>query len=272
MAEFGTYEHLRVAHSGPVATATLNRPEVHNALSPATVQEIGDVFRRLADNAEVRVVVLTGAGRSFCAGADINSMRAAADYSEEENHADALSVVRMLETIDTCPKPVIARVNGPAFGGGVGLVAACDVAIAAETARFCFSEVRLGIVPAMISPYVVRRVGPGAARTHFLLGEPFDAAEARRIGLVFQTCSQEALDAEVDKLAGSLLSGSPTAQSAIKDFVRDLATGAVQQDRIAEYTAGIIAERRASPEGREGMRAFLERRPPAWAPKSGDQE
>ena len=271
MTQTEGFEHLNIARSGSVATVTLNRPAVHNALNDALIGEIERCFRALGTDSGVRVVVLTGAGRSFCAGADVNWMRAAAGYTEEENHADALNLVRMLEAVDSCPKPVVARVNGAALGGGAGIVAACDLAIASETARFAFSEVRLGIVPATISPFVIRRIGPGAARAHFLLGEQFDATEARRIGLVFRAAPPDALDAEVDRIVQSLLAGGPAAQTAVKALLRPLTSGTVPADGVAEYTAGVIAERRASPEGQEGLRAFLERRPPAWTPKREEQ-
>ncbi len=271
MTQTEGYDNLTVASSGAVATVTLNRPAVHNALNDALIGEIERCFRVLATNPGVRVVILTGAGRSFCAGADVNWMRAAAGYSDEENRADALNLVRMLEAVDSCPKPVVARVNGAALGGGAGLVAACDLAIASETARFAFSEVRLGIVPATISPFVIRRIGPGAARAHFLLGEQFDAAEARRIGLVFRAAPPNELDSEVDRIVQPLLAGGPAAQAAIKDLLRALTSGAVSPSGVAEYTAGVIAERRASSEGQEGLRAFLERRPPAWIPKREGQ-
>lgn len=265
------YDHLSIARSDSVATVTLNRPAVHNALNDALIGEIERCFRVLGTDPGVRVVVLTGAGRSFCAGADVNWMRAAAAYSEEENRADALNLVRMLESVDGCPKPVVARVNGAALGGGAGLVAACDLAIASETARFAFSEVRLGIVPATISPFVIRRIGPGAARAHFLLGEQFDAAEARRIALVFRTARPDELDAEVERIVQSLLAGGPAAQAAIKVMLRAFTSGKTPPDEVAEYTAGVIAERRASPEGQEGLRAFLERRLPAWIPQREEQ-
>ncbi len=271
LAQGENYEHLQVTRAGEVVTVTLNRPAVHNALHAEMIDEIDRCFRAIGSDREVRVAILTGAGRSFCAGADVNWMRAAADYSEEENRADALNLVRMLEAVDTCPKPVIARVNGAALGGGAGLVAACDLAIAVETARFSFSEVRLGIAPATISPFVIRRIGPGAARAYFLLGEQFDAAEARRIGLVFRTAPPDALDTEVDRIIQSLLVGGPAAQAAIKELIRTVNAGAVPPKELAECTASLIAALRVSPEGQEGLRAFLDRRPPTWVPKREGQ-
>ncbi len=257
-----SYQHLLVQIDEPVAWVTLNRPELHNALNDVLIGEIRAVFERLAADESVRAVVLTGAGLSFCAGADLAWMQRAVDYSVEQNAADASNLVAMLDAIDRCPKPVIARVNGAALAGGSGLVAASDIAVAATTARFGFTEARLGLVPATISPYVVRRIGESHARALFLTAERFAADRAEAIGLVHQCAPPDELDAAVDRVVSNVLAGGPRAQAENKALIAGI------RDRTAAdvgpYTAAVIARLRTSPEGQEGLRAFLEKRTPAW--------
>lgn len=257
---------LSVMQDHGIAAVTLDRPEARNALNAALIAAFRDTIARLGADDTVRVIVVTGAGESFCAGADIATMRDAAQLSEEENIADARNLAAMLGTLDRCPKPTIARVNGAAIGGGAGLVACCDLAIAADRAQFAFTEVRLGIAPAVISPFVVAKIGPSQARALFLTGERFDAAHARAIGLVHEVVPVDNLDAAIARQADNLLHGGPHAQTAIKALVRDVAAGRAGTDE----TAALIAHLRTSPEGQEGLRSFLERRPPAWKPKDLD--
>lgn len=261
------YAHLAVTRREGVATVTLDRPEVHNAFNPALIEELTRCFAALGGDAGVRAVVLTGAGRSFSAGADIEAMRQSLDLTPAENVADAERLAALFATIDRCPKPVVARVNGAAIGGGVGLVAVCDVAVAAEGTRFAFSEVRLGIAPAVIGPYVVRRIGPGHARALFLTGARFDAARAREIGLVHRVVPAEGLDAAVAEVVAALLAGGPAAQAAIKALLADLP--GLEEAGARAYTTDLIARLRTGAEGQEGLRAFLEKRPAAWANGGG---
>ncbi len=252
-----------------VATLTLNRPDKHNALDGATMQELHAALLAIGSNTHVRVIVLTGAGASFCAGADIAHMRSMMGATEQQNVDDALLLVRCLRTLDELDKPVIARVNGNVFGGGVGLVACADIAIAAETAKFALTEVRLGIVPAAISPYVVAAIGNRHARRLFLTAAPFDAIEARSIGLLHFTAAAEQLDAAIATQVDHLLRGGPEALRAAKKLVRRVA-GLGDRDShfdiLGEETARLLARLRVSPEGREGLSAFLERRKPKWHP------
>jgi len=248
-----------------IVTLTLDRPEAKNALSAALVTRLTEALATLGDDATVRAVVLTGAGEVFCAGADIGEMRAAGAAPPEQNEADSRRFARMLECIERQPQPTIALVNGAAFGGAVGLVAACDIALAATGARFALSEVRLGLVPAMISPYVIRAIGTREARRWFLTGEAMDAATALRIGLVHETADAGTLGAAADGIFGALLTGAPGAQAEIKRLVRH-ATGRSDagDDAMFADTARWIARVRAGAEAREGLTAFLERRKPAW--------
>jgi methylglutaconyl-CoA hydratase len=249
---------------GGVARVTMNRPQLHNAFDEALIAGLAATFQALAEDEAVRAVVLAGAGRSFSAGADLNWMKRAASYDEEQNREDARNLERMLRTIDDCPKPVVAMVQGAAIGGGMGLVAACDIAVAGEAARFATSEVRLGIVPAVISPFVVRAIGPREARRWFLTAERFGAEEARRIGLVHEVVPAERLEARVGEIVGELLKGGPAAIASAKQLVRLVEMMPQGGSILAEATVGMIAERRASSEGREGIAAFLEKRKPGW--------
>lgn len=256
------YQHVIVRQTGPVAQVTLNRPEVHNAFNDVLVGELRDAFTSFGADDDVRVVVLTGAGLSFCAGADLAWLQRAVDYTVAENDADARHLVAMLDAIDGCPKPVVARINGAALAGGAGLVAVCDVAVAVDTARFGFTEARLGLAPATISPYVVRKVGESHARALFLTAERFEAARAAAIGLVHQIVPIEGLDAAVERVVSNLLLGGPVALDANKSLIREIRGR--QGDDLGAYTAGLIAHLRTSAEGQEGLRAFLEKRSSAW--------
>jgi methylglutaconyl-CoA hydratase len=245
------------------ATVTLNRPELHNAFDDALIGELTAALERLGQDGRVRAIVLTGAGKSFSAGGDLNWMKRMAGYSFEENLADAGKLAGLMQTLDRLPKPTIARVNGAAFGGGVGLVGACDMAVASANATFCLSEVKLGIIPAAISPYVVRAMGARAARRYWLTAERFDAAQALRIGLVHSVVAPEALDGVVDEWVSALLANGPEAIAACKDLIAAVAARPVDEAMIAD-TARRITERRSSAEGREGVGAFLEKRKPSW--------
>jgi methylglutaconyl-CoA hydratase len=254
---------LRTALDSGVLTVTMDRPQVHNALNPQLTGELTSLFREVGARDDVRVVVLTGAGRTFCAGGDLASMRAAADFDFQQNVTDGQAIFDLMAAVDRCPKPVVGRVNGSAFGGGTGLISCCDMAIAVEHAKFAFSEVRLGLIPAVISPFVLRKIGPGYARELFLTGEGFDADKALHIGLIHQVSSVETLDDAVNQKVALLLRGAPEAPAAAKEIIR---MGDEQQslDEQRVATAEILARRRASQEGREGMSAFLEKRKVDW--------
>ena len=242
---------LRSERDGPVLRVTLSRPDVRNAFDAALIAELHEAF---ADVGDSRVVVLAGEGTSFCAGADVEWMRSSVELSYEENVQDARRLRQMLETVDHCPVPVVARVQGHALGGGAGLVACADIAIAAVDASFAFSEVKLGIVPSVISPFALAKIGPSAARRYFLTGERFDAETALRIGLVHEIADD--LDAATEAIIGELLSAGPEATRAAKRLVHERPDGLATERRIAE--------RRTSDEGQEGLRAFLDRRTPSW--------
>jgi methylglutaconyl-CoA hydratase len=248
-----------------VATLTLNRADKHNALDGATMRELHAALTAVESDAAVRVIVLTGAGASFCAGADIAHMRSMMDATEQQNVDDALLLARCLRTLDELDRPVIARVNGNVFGGGIGLVACADIAIGASAAKFALTEVRLGIVPAAISPYVVAAIGSRQARRLFLTAAPFDANEAHALGLLHFTASPELLDAAVAEQVDLMLRGGPEALRAAKKLVRRVAHFS-DRDALGEETARLLARLRVSPEGREGLSAFLERRKPGWQP------
>jgi methylglutaconyl-CoA hydratase len=255
---------VTVTREGPIARVTLSRPQLHNAFDEALIAALARTFAELAEEEAARVVVLAGAGKSFSAGADLNWMKRAAAYDEERNREDARALEAMLRAIDDCPKPVIGMVQGAAIGGGVGLVTACDIAVAGQAAVFGTSEVRLGIVPAVISPFVVRAIGPRQARRYFLTAERFGAEEARQIGLVHDVVPTERLEARVLEIAGEILKGGPLALADAKRLVRLVETMPQGGSILAEATVGMIAERRASEEGKEGISAFLEKRKPAW--------
>ena len=248
-----------------VATVTLTRAEVRNAFNDELIAELTQAFSALGARADVRCIVLAAEGKSFCAGADLNWMRRMADYTRAENLADAGKLAEMLRVLYTCPKPTIARVQGDAYAGGTGLVAACDIAVSADTAGYCLSEVKLGLIPATISPYVIRAMGPRAAHRYFLTAERFDAAEALRIGFVHAVVPADALDTKVAELAQALVNAGPEAVKTCKKLVQDVAEHAIDAELIAATVEG-IADIRASAEGREGVQSFLNKRTPAWLP------
>ncbi len=254
---------LLVDKKDGVARVTLNRPDVRNAFDDALIASLTDAFDELNRDKAVKVVVLGGNGPAFCAGADLNWMKRMAGYSYDENLRDAQALAKMLATLDGMDKPTIARVHGPAFAGGTGLVAACDIAVGAPEAKFCFSEAKLGLSPATISPYVMRAIGARAASRYFLTAEVFDAAEALRIGMLSALVPAAELDATVDGLIKHLLDGSSEAHARIKDLIRQVGSRPID-DTLKTDTARRIAEIRASPEGKEGIAAFLEKRKPSW--------
>ncbi|MBS0392940.1 MAG: enoyl-CoA hydratase/isomerase family protein [Proteobacteria bacterium] len=258
-----TENALRITTEGRVATITLCRPEVRNAFSDEVIAEITAAFTEVGARAEVRAVVLAAEGPAFCAGANLNWMRRMADYTREENVADAGKLAEMLRVIYECPKPTIARVQGDVYAGGMGLVAACDMAVAVDTAGFCLSEVKIGLIPATISPYVIRAMGARAAHRYFLTAERLDAAEALRIGFVHEVVAADQLDARVDALVKALTSASPNAMRACKKLVLDVAEREINAGLIAATVEG-IADIRASDEGREGVQSFLQKRKPGW--------
>jgi methylglutaconyl-CoA hydratase len=260
MAE--SYEYLSRTDEGPVTTVALRRPEARNALNAALIGEVTRCFEELAEDESVRVVVLTGEGPSFCAGADVGYMRDTASFSYEENLEDARRLADMFLAVDDLPKPVVARVQGAAIGGGAGLVAAADLAVAEEEARFAFSEVRLGIAPATIAPFVVRKIGFSQARALFLTGQRFGADLAREIGLVHEVVPEGELDAAVERVAAQLLQGGPAAQAAIKEALRQVE--ATEPMEALGIMTQLIAELRIGEEGQEGLGAFLEKREPFW--------
>jgi methylglutaconyl-CoA hydratase len=262
MAE--SYEHLKRTDDGPVATIALARPEARNALNAALIAEITRCFEELAEDKGVRVVVLTGDGPAFCAGADVGYMRDTANFSYEENLEDARRLADMFLAVGDLPKPVVAKVRGAAIGGGVGLAAA-DVAVAEEGTQFAFSEVRLGIAPATIAPFVVRKIGYSHARALFLTGERFDAERAREIGLVHEVVPERDLDSAVERIVTQLLQGGPAAQAAIKELLRQVE--ATEPMEALGIMTQLIAELRVGEEGQEGLGAFLERREPFWRHK-----
>ena len=249
--------------SNGVARLTLNRPEVHNAFNDALIAEMASALDALERDTQVRAVILSGNGKSFSAGADLNWMQAMAGYSHAENLRDAEALGDLMHRLDSLKKPTIALVQGPAFGGGVGLVACCDIAIAAQRASFCLSEVKLGLIPAVISPYVVAAMGPRAARRYFLTAERFSAEKAMALGLVHEVVTDDGLDAAAETIIAELLAVGPIAVQEAKDLIAAVAfrppDAALRQD-----TAERIARIRASDEGREGLTAFLEKRPPNW--------
>ncbi|MDN3518728.1 enoyl-CoA hydratase/isomerase family protein [Aquisalimonas lutea] len=252
-----------VEHDAGVATVTMNRPDRHNAFDDTLIAELTGILRDLAADDGVRVVVLAGRGKSFSAGADLNWMRRMAGYTREQNEADALALAELMETLDGLAKPTIARVHGAAFGGGVGLVACCDIAVAADAATFCLSEVKLGLIPAAISPYVVKAMGEQQARRYFVTAERFDAAEARRVGLIHEHVPAEGLDERIHEFLRQMRGNGPEAMAASKDLARAVGRAPVDDTMIRD-TARRIAAIRVGAEGQEGISAFLEKRKPSW--------
>lgn len=256
---------LTLTVDGGIARVTLAQPAIRNAFSDAAIAEITAAFLQVGERADVRAVVLAAEGPAFCAGADLNWMRRMADYSRDENRVDAGLLAEMLRVIYECPKPTIARVQGDVYAGGMGLVACCDIAVAADTAGFCLSEVKIGLIPATISPYVIRAMGARAAHRYFLTGERFSAQEAHRIGYVHEVVDADGLDAVVDGWLKHLLSAGPAAVRACKRLVLDMAEREISEQLIAA-TVESIATIRASSEGKEGVQAFLNKRKPNWLP------
>jgi methylglutaconyl-CoA hydratase len=249
-----------------VARVFLDRPDVRNAFDDATIGALKAAFGTLSNDVDLRCVVLGGHGKAFCAGADLAWMRRMAGYSWEENHADARALAEMLWTIWRCPVPVIGRIHGDTFAGGMGLAAVCDVVVAAESATFCLSEARIGLLPGTIGPYVIRAMGEQAARRWFVSAERFSAAQALSIGLVHEVVAADAIDAKVDELVATIVANGPAATRACKALVQDLA-GQPITAALREETARRIADIRASEEGREGVQSFLGKRRPSWLPE-----
>ena len=254
---------LSVAREAKTATVTLNRPDTRNAFNEETIAEITRAFRDLGADEDLRAIVLAANGPAFCAGADLNWRKKMAGYTHAENHADALQLAQMLRTIYLCPKPVVARVQGDCYAGGMGLVAACDIIVAVDEANFCLSEVKLGLIPATISPYVIKAMGENASRRYFLTAERFGAQEALRIGFAHEVVAADALDAKVAEIVKALVNNSPNAVQQAKVLVREV-VGQTVNDALLADTAERIAHIRASEQGREGVASFLEKRKPNW--------
>lgn len=250
------------ALEGRVLRLTMNRPQVHNAFNSEMIRELAGAFDEAKRDSNVRLVILTGAGESFCAGADLNWMREIIRYSYEQNLRESRELAQLMHSIYTLPKPTIARINGAVIGGGTGLFSACDIVIASDKAKFGLSEVKIGLVPAAIGPYVIRRIGESAARELFLTGERFEAHRALEIGLVNKVVPHEALDEKVAEVVRLLLSSGPEAIAKCKELLQKVS--AMGLDEAKTYTAEMIAGLRVSPEGQEGMAAFLEKRKPKW--------
>ena len=257
------YQTIEIERAGTVATLWMNRPEVHNAFNAQVIDELSAACRELDADPTIRVVVLAGRGKSFSAGADLNWMKAAGEASEEANFADAMQLATMLRTLAEMEKPTIARVHGAALGGGMGLAAACDICIASERAVFATSEVKFGIIPSAISPYVIRAIGERQAYRYFQSAERIDSKRAAEIGLAHEAVTGEALDAKVQEIVAALLQGGPKSQAAAKELIRAVAHRPVD-DAVVADTARRIASLRATPEAKEGLAAFLDKRPAAW--------
>jgi methylglutaconyl-CoA hydratase len=253
---------LRCKADGPVAQVRLDRPDVRNALDADLIEQLQSTFERLADDPAVRAIVLSGEGKTFCGGADVAMMRESLELTREQNVAGGRALSEMFRAIDRCPKPVIAKIHGAALGGGAGLVAVCDIAIAAADTVFGFTEVKLGIIPAVISPFVLSKIGASHARALFLTGERFDAKRAQAIGLVHEVVVADTLDVAIERVVNEVLSAGPSAIAAAKALIARVRE--TPYNESLELTAEATAAQRVSPEGQEGLRAFLERRPPGW--------
>jgi methylglutaconyl-CoA hydratase len=253
---------LLISHDGPVVRVTLNRPEVRNAFNEELIADLTAWAESITPGGPARVAVLSGAGKVFCAGADLTWMSKMVAYSHDENVRDARAMARMFEALDRLPIPLIGRIHGAALGGGAGLAAVCDIVVAAEDTAFAFTEVKLGILPAVVSPFVLAKIGRSAARELFLTGARFSAARAREVGLVHAVGEADELDRLTAKYVNDLLTSAPEAVAAAKQLIAEVATRT--PTNATEYTIDAIAERRVSPEGQEGMKAFLARRPPSW--------
>lgn len=258
-----TFDSLLLTIDSHIATITLNRPDKRNAFNDDVIRELTDVFTFCGEQDDVRAIVLQANGKAFCAGADLNWMRAMADYSHAENLADANKLAQMLATIYHCPKPTVAKIQGDVYAGGMGLVAVCDIAISVESANFCLSEVKLGLYPATISPYVIRAMGARMAHRYFLTAEVFDAGQAEKIGFVHQIVAESALQTTVDTIVKNLVNASPNAVKQCKKLLQAVAYADIDEKLISETVAG-IADIRASDEGKEGVQSFLQKRKPNW--------
>lgn len=258
-----TWQTLELRCDDKIASLVLNRPEVRNAFNGTMVAELTQAFCALAEDANIRAIVLAANGPAFCAGGDLAWMKHMAAFDHAQNLADASSLAQMLRAIDACPQPVLAKVQGDCYAGGLGLVAACDIAIGVDSANFCLSEVKLGLIPATISPYVIRAIGERVARRYFLTAERFNAMEAQRIGLLHEAVPADMLDARVAEVAKSLCAAGPQAVKHAKRLVKNVAARSIDESLLLD-TAEWIAQVRASEEGREGMQAFLEKRKPGW--------
>lgn len=258
------YEHILFSIDDSICHVTLNRPDVHNAFNRALIEELRIAFSQITTQSpgKVRAVVLSGQGKSFCAGADVNWMRASLDYTQDENVADALAMARMFDAINTCPVPVIGRIHGAALGGGVGLAAVCDIVIASEETRFAFSETKLGIAPAVISPYVLAKIGRSHARALFFTAERFGTERALRIGLIHAAVPFDALDSEVERVLKELRTSAPQAIARAKTLIATVPE--LEPANAMQYTAETIAELRVKAEGQAGLRAFLDKQPAPW--------
>jgi methylglutaconyl-CoA hydratase len=259
-----TYKTIEIEREQGTASLWLNRPEVRNAFNEAMIAELTAAFGELDSDPAVRAVVLAGRGKVFCAGADVDWMKRMGDLGFDDNRRDAMAFGAMLHRLRTLRKPTVARVHGAAFAGGMGLIAACDIALTSSDTVFCVSEVRLGLTPATISPYVIAAMGERAAGRYFLTAERFSASEAHRIGFVHEVAVPDDLDSRLETILAELAQGSPAAQGAAKDLIRSVARRPLSRE-LMEDMAGRIASARASAEGREGVRAFLEKRRPAWS-------
>jgi len=257
-----THGTVRLAREGAVARVALDRQDVRNAFNDQMLEDLIEVFTAIRDDPATRIVVLTGEGKSFCAGADLHWMKRVVNYTYEENYEDSLRLARMLREIYTCPKPVIGRVNGPAIGGGTGVVAVCDIAVASDDAVFAFTETKLGLTPAAISPYLLKRMGEKNLRELFLTGERFTAARAVEMGLVNGVAAANELDAAVDAKVKMILTGGPEALAVSKELICEISDRNL--DENSPYTAEVISRLRTSEEGQEGMNAFLGKRKPRW--------
>jgi methylglutaconyl-CoA hydratase len=257
---------LEIDRAGAVGWVWMNRPHVHNALNEAMIEQLAEAFLDLGEDPDVRVIVLSGRGRSFSAGGDVEYMKRQGAAPRESNLANARALAEMFRIIAISPKPTIARVNGAAMGGGLGLIATCDIAVASTTAIFAASEVRLGLIPSTIAPYVLNAIGPRQARRLFQTGERIEAAHAQRIGLVHETAEPDQLDTRIEKVVSDLLAGAPGAQSAAKGLIEDIAGRPLTRE-LMEETAVRIANIRSDPEAIEGLSAFVEKRSPDWTPE-----
>ena len=254
---------LDIQRKGPVASVFLNRPDVRNAFNDETITELAAAFTELGADPTLRAIVLGGHGKAFCAGADLSWMRAMADYSWEQNRADAQALADMLWAVYSCPVPVVGRIQGDCYAGGVGLAAVCDVLVAADVATFCLSEAKLGLLPGTISPYVIRALGEQASRRYFVTAERFNAAQAHALGFVHALCGSDDIDVKVEEIVTAIVDNGPMAARACKQLVKDMA-GAPITPELREETARRIADIRASDEGREGVQSFLNKRKPSW--------